>query len=57
MCLFQLWFSQGICPVVRLLSHTLIPLFTEEDRVPKISFYILIYVSSYIPNLETKKIK
>ena len=22
MCLFQLWFSQGICPVVGLLGHT-----------------------------------
>ena len=21
MCLFQLWFSQGICPVVEFLSH------------------------------------
>ena len=24
MCLFQLWFSQGICPVVGLLGHMLI---------------------------------
>ena len=22
-CLFELWFSQGICPVVGLLGHTL----------------------------------
>ena len=21
MCLFELWFSQGVCPVVGLLSH------------------------------------
>ena len=24
MCLFELWFSQGICPVVGLLGHTVI---------------------------------
>ena len=24
MCLFELWFSQGICPVVGLLCHMLI---------------------------------
>ena len=24
MCLFQLWFSQGICPVVGLLDHTIV---------------------------------
>ena len=53
---FSLWLSQGICPVVTLLSHTLTPLFTEEDRAPRISFYILTYVSSYIPNLAIKRL-
>ena len=24
MCLFQLWFPQGICPVVELLDHMII---------------------------------
>jgi len=24
MCLFQLWFSQGICPVVVLLGHMVV---------------------------------
>ena len=24
MCLFELWFSQGICPVVGLLGHMVI---------------------------------
>ena len=24
MCLFEFWFSQGICPVVGLLSHTVV---------------------------------
>ena len=25
MCLFVLWFSQGICPVVGLLGHMVVP--------------------------------
>ena len=24
MCLFELWFSQGICPIVELLGHMVI---------------------------------
>ena len=39
MCLFQLWFSQGICPEVGLLSHM------EMNPLSVISFAIIFFHS------------
>ena len=41
--------------IVEIQEEHLTTLFTEEERVAKISFYIS--VGSFIPNLETKKVK
>ena len=33
MCLFELWFSQGICPVVGLLGHMIVLGFPGVEMV------------------------
>ena len=41
MCLFELWFSQGICPVVGLLSHMVVLfLVFKEISTVAVSIYI-----------------
>ena len=46
MCLSQLWFSQGICPVVGLLAHTVV-LFLIFKEISIL--FSIVAVSIYIP--------
>ena len=46
MCLFELWFSQGICPVVGLLGHMLV-LFLVFKEISIL--FSIVAVSIYIP--------
>ena len=51
MCLFELWFSQGICPVVGLLGHMVVLLLIFKE----ISILFSIWdVSIYLPNSRIK---
>ena len=46
MCLFELWFSLGICPVVGLLGHMVI-LFFKKTFI--FYFYLFIYWLHHVP--------
>ena len=46
MCLFQLWFSQGICPVEGVLGHMVV-LFLVFKGISMLSS--IVTVSIYIP--------
>ena len=52
-CLFQLWFTQGICPVVGLLGHTevLFPVFFSEIS----KLFSMIVASIYIPTNNARR--
>ena len=53
MCLFQLWFSQGICPLVGMLDHMVI-LFLVFKGISIL--FSVVSVSIYIPTNSAKRV-
>ena len=53
MCLFQLWFPQGVCPIVGLLGHMVI-LFLVFKGISIL--FSVVSVSIYIPTNSAKRV-
>ena len=57
MCLFELWFSQGVCPVVELLGHMVVLGLPGGSVVKNLPFWLPILNTAVFTRVAFFKVK